>query len=259
MTTSSIIIKMRQIVEQFHLVFLDHLGRKLDQRLYALKGGCNLRFYFNSIRYSEDIDLDVQTVAPLTLRNKVNQILRAEAFQRILATRDIVVQRYSEPKQTEITQTQRWKLELRSFKSAITANTRIEFSRRDKIETAVFEPVKVEIIQQYYLMPILSSHYSVISAYQQKIRALALRTQTQARDIFDLYILLGRKDLNPTAISADIKSLLDQARTQAVSITFAEFKSQVLAYLPFEYQQQYDNPVLWDSIVLKVCEMLGQK
>ncbi len=248
---------MREIVERFHLLFLGQLGRKLDQRLYALKGGCNLRFYFNSIRYSENIDLDVQTIAPLTLRNKVNQILRAEAFQRILATHDILVQRYSEPKQTETTQ--RWKLELKSSKSAITANTRIEFSRRGQIETAIFEPVQAEIIQQYQLMPILSSHYSVIAAYQQKIRALALRAQTQARDIFDLYLLLGRKDLKSNMISADVKSLLDQARTQAMTITFAEFKSQVLAYLPFEYQQQYDNPALWDSIVWKVCEILGKQ
>ena len=43
-----------------------------------------------------------------------------------------------------------------------------------------------------------------------------------------------------------------------MTITFAEFKSQVLAYLPFEYQQQYDNSALWDSIVLKVCEILGR-
>jgi predicted nucleotidyltransferase component of viral defense system len=247
---------MREIVEQFHLLFLEQLGRKLDQRLYALKGGCNLRFYFNSIRYSEDIDLDVQTIAPPTLQNKINQILRAETFQRILTTRGILVQRFSEPKQTETTQ--RWKLELKSSKSTIIANTRIEFSRRDQIETAVFEPVQAEIIQQYHLMPILSSHYPAIFAYQQKIRALALRTQTQARDVFDLYLLLGRKDINSAVISPDVKSLLSQAQTQAMSIHFADFKSQVLAYLPFEYQQQYDNPALWDSIVLKVCEILGK-
>jgi hypothetical protein len=39
-------------VEQFHLLFLDQLGRKLDKRNYALKGGCNLRFYLRSIRYA---------------------------------------------------------------------------------------------------------------------------------------------------------------------------------------------------------------
>jgi len=40
----------KQVVEQFHLVFLTLLGRALDKRLYAIKGGCNLRFYFKSFR-----------------------------------------------------------------------------------------------------------------------------------------------------------------------------------------------------------------
>ena len=110
----------RKVVEQFH-----------HKKLYALKGGCNLRFYFNSIRYSEDMDLDIQTIALQTLRNKVNQILNSDSFQRIMAVRDITLRNYSEPKQTETTQ--RWKLDLRLPNSSIMINTRIEFSRRDKL------------------------------------------------------------------------------------------------------------------------------
>src|SRR3990170_6022446 len=53
---------MRQLIEYFHLIFLDRLGRKIDKRLYTLKGGCNLRFYFQSFRYSEDIDFDIQII-----------------------------------------------------------------------------------------------------------------------------------------------------------------------------------------------------
>jgi hypothetical protein len=33
----------RQYVELFHLLFLTQIGRKLDKRFYALKGGCNMR------------------------------------------------------------------------------------------------------------------------------------------------------------------------------------------------------------------------
>lgn len=245
---------LRTVVEQFHLVFLNQLGQKLDKRLYALKGGCNLRFYFNSIRYSEDMDLDIQTIALPTLRNKVNQILNADSFQRILMARGIILRHYSEPKQTETTQ--RWKLDLRLPNSSVMINTRLEFSRRDQIESTLFEPIQTEIIQKYHLMPILSSHYPVILAYQQKIRALAFRQQTQARDVFDLYILLGRSDLNLQNISIEIKSIFQQAQVQAMSIAFADFKGQVLAYLPFEYRRQYDDPQVWDMIVLKVCEAL---
>ena len=63
----------RQFVELFHLLFINQLGRKLNKRFYALKGGCNMRFFFKSPRYSEDIDLDVQSIDVAFLREKVNE------------------------------------------------------------------------------------------------------------------------------------------------------------------------------------------
>ena len=47
----------RQAVELFHLLFLRQLASGADRARIALKGGCNLRFYFGSVRYSEDLDL----------------------------------------------------------------------------------------------------------------------------------------------------------------------------------------------------------
>lgn len=44
-----------------------------DKSLVALKGGCNLRFFFGSERYSEDMDLDVVVMARETLKNKVDR------------------------------------------------------------------------------------------------------------------------------------------------------------------------------------------
>jgi len=41
--------------EIFHLEFLRWFGRKADPKHYALKGGVNMRFFFGSIRYSEEI------------------------------------------------------------------------------------------------------------------------------------------------------------------------------------------------------------
>ena len=64
-----------QAVERFHLVFLAQLGTRMDKKLYALKGGCNLRFFWKSIRYSKDIDFDVHTIAKETLRNNIRKIL----------------------------------------------------------------------------------------------------------------------------------------------------------------------------------------
>ena len=70
-----------EYIERFHLLFLARLGQKLDKRFYALKGGCNLRFFFKSIRYSEDMDLDVQTIPVSELRGRVAGILKSVPFR----------------------------------------------------------------------------------------------------------------------------------------------------------------------------------
>ncbi len=48
-----------QLREVFHFCFLDRLLKVSTPNLYVLKGGVNLRFFYNSPRYSEDMDLDV--------------------------------------------------------------------------------------------------------------------------------------------------------------------------------------------------------
>ena len=83
------IYSLRQYVELFHLLFIGQIVRKLDKRFYALKGGCNMRFFFKSPRYSEDIDLDVQSIPVSLLREKINGILKSKPFTDILQVRDI--------------------------------------------------------------------------------------------------------------------------------------------------------------------------
>jgi Domain of unknown function (DUF1814). len=166
-------------VEQFHLLFLDHIGRKMDKRSYAVKGGCNLRFFLKSIRYSQDIDIDVQTVRKDTLQNSVNKTLISTPFSLVLRSKGIEIEDVSEPKQTETTQ--RWKVKLLVTGANATVNTKIEFSRRGLTESAQFEAVDSAIIQTYRLVPIMANHYTKESAFKQKIAALAFRNETQAR------------------------------------------------------------------------------
>jgi hypothetical protein len=45
-------------VEVFNLTLLEVLQVRLSQDKYVLKGGANLRFFFNSPRYSEVMDFD---------------------------------------------------------------------------------------------------------------------------------------------------------------------------------------------------------
>src|SRR5258707_1040170 len=48
-----------QRIEFFHLAFLEALAKRLDPSRYILKGGANLRYFFPSARYSEDIHIDL--------------------------------------------------------------------------------------------------------------------------------------------------------------------------------------------------------
>jgi hypothetical protein len=46
-----------QIIELFHVAFLDVLSKRVDLSRYVLRGGANLRYFFGSLRYSEGFDL----------------------------------------------------------------------------------------------------------------------------------------------------------------------------------------------------------
>ena len=242
-----------RFVELFHLLFLDQLGRKLDKRHFALKGGCNLRFFLKSIRYSEDMDLDAQTVSRDLLHERVRLILESKPFSQILKANGLSIVHWTEPKQTDTTQ--RWKLNLRADGLAALLPTKIEFSRRGMAGEPQFEPVDPELIRAYRLTPIMASHYPMEIAYQQKVGALAHRALTQARDVFDLYWLInsGAK----TELPDDLQECRRKAQENAMAVTFATFKSQVLAYLSGSHREQYDADSVWETVQLTVAEALG--
>ena len=251
------VVPIRHIhaVEKFHLLFLAQLGARVEKKLYALKGGCNLRFFFKSIRYSQDIDFDVRTIARETLRKNVNQILTGSGFKRILRSSKIELTQLSEPKQTDTTQ--RWKVHVRVEGSPADLPSRIEFSRRRFDEGVVFEAFDAEIARIHDLRPILASHYGLEAAFAQKIDALTGRAQTQARDIFDLALLAERG--GPALKIRAEKKKAAVAAENAMSVSFDQFKSQVVAYLPPEYQEHYGTQKIWDSLqenVIKILESL---
>ena len=69
-----------RIREVFHLEFLRWFARKLQADRYCLKGGVNLRLFFKSIRYSEDMDMDVTGVRVEKVKKVVMEILSARGF-----------------------------------------------------------------------------------------------------------------------------------------------------------------------------------
>ena len=247
------ILTERQGTELFHLLFLEHFGRSIDKSLYALKGDCNLRFFLLSPRYSEDIDLDIQTVGKGTLQNKVERLLGSTPFAIALKARGITIVEHSAPKQTDTTQ--RWKLHLR-LTNGVTSHTKIEFSRRGMPDVTIFEPINRELALTYQLAPVMVNHYTKEAAFHQKLCALAGRPVTQARDLFDLHHLIQcGADLSHISVTPE---LAGQVASTALNINYEDYCSLVVAYLPSDQQEMYRSQELWEQMVLAVLEMLDR-
>ncbi|HEY4212860.1 MAG TPA: nucleotidyl transferase AbiEii/AbiGii toxin family protein [Steroidobacteraceae bacterium] len=243
----------REAIEVFHLLFLRAFGARADRALYALKGGCNLRFFHKSIRYSEDVDLDVRKMSVAVLRNHVDRVLSAPPFLQTLRAQQIEILKVSSPKQTETTQ--RWKLTLRSGSGDLGIPTKIEFSRRAFDLAVAHEPVDPQLTAHYRLYPVLVQHYTAGAAFCQKVLALAFRTQTQARDLFDLKLLI---DAGAAALgeAERIRSQIPQAIENAMTISYDDFAGQVLAYLEPSYQDHYRTRKVWDEMQEQVVNAL---
>ena len=214
-----------------------------------------MRFFFKSPRYSEDIDIDVQSIAVAFLREKVNNILSSKPFRDILQVRDIEIEHITEHKQTETTQ--RWKLGLIVPHIEKTLPTKIEFSRRGLEKHIKFEPISPEIIRFFELSPILINHYPAEITCQQKLKALISRKTVQARDIFDLYLLLASR-VEKVDLPEEVRANLDKAKERILSMDFVVFKSQVISYLEPEDQPRYESEEVWDNIRLHVVETLSE-
>jgi len=243
----------RQAIEIFHLLFLRNFSARVDKALFALKGGCNLRFYHRSIRYSEDMDLDIRTMAQGTLRSNVETVLEATSFRHALRAQQLEVAELSAPKQTQTTQ--RWKVQLRQLTPPATFPTKIEFSRRTLDEGAALAAVEPELIRRYRLYPVLVQHYGAAAALAQKISALALRTETQARDIFDLKLLADAGAAATPLREAQLKQL-PQAIDNAMSIGFEDFVGQVVVFLEPEHQADFANRAAWETLQEQVVDTL---
>ena len=122
------IYEWTKFTEYFHLSFSNRLAAKVSRNFFCLKRGCNLRFYFRSIRYSEDLDFDVHTTSVATLKKNVEKILDDEIFSALLKHENIEIVHWSTPKQTETTQ--RWKVSLKVGGQVLNVPTKIEFSSR---------------------------------------------------------------------------------------------------------------------------------
>jgi len=240
-----------QITELFHIAFLDVLSKRLDPARYVLKGGANLRYFFGSARYSEDIDLDIGGVPAWRLMEKVDGILSSVPMEVLLRASSLSIAEASNPKHTETTQ--RWKVGVKAPGQSQLVRTRIEFSYRDGAGQYRLEPIPSEIVAPYALRSPTVQHYVDDAPTEQKVLALAGRSETQARDVFDLDLLLRRRSLAPETLEPEV---LGKATDLAMQLPYAAFRDQVLPFLEPDVVELYDTEEAWVQMQTFVAEKL---
>ena len=246
-----------QLREIFHLEFLRWLSKKIRTDFYVLKGGVNLRFFFKNIRYSEDMDLDVQGIGVERLKDIVMNILNSSLFQnnlKIFGIEKVIPPDIIKAKQTQTTQ--RFKIHLITTRGE-DLFTKIEFSRRGFKGEISIEPVPEYILREYKITPVIVPHYDIYSMVIQKIEAIARRNIVQARDIFDLYVLSSQYDESADKRKVKLsKSTLAVAQERVFEVSFEEFKDTVISYFSSEDKKIYDSSSLWDEIRLRVSNFI---
>jgi len=246
-----------QLVEAFHLTLLRVLETKLDRARYVIKGGVNLRAWFGSLRYSEDMDIDALDLAPYVLEDSVDRLLASRDLELLLRMQELMVDKVVKPKQTATTQ--RWKFELRSPASAVTLRTKIEFSHRSSGDEYVLEPVRPEILRPYGIPAPTANHYTAASAIRQKINALAQRAKTQARDIWDLDHLFRTTSADPRPLPPPLRNALPVANDRIYQLSFDDYRAQIVPFLEPEHHDLYGTPEAWDRmrelVLLRLAEL----
>lgn len=250
-----------EIREVFHFCFLQRLLSIADPGIFVLKGGVNLRFFFKSPRYSEDMDLDVLAGSVQTLRKNGYKILRDAAFQRSLRVFGIDAIEINDPSKAKHTQTtQRFRCAL-VRESGQRLPAKVEFSRRagEPGDDAPIESVDAEIALAYRKLAYRCRHYSGSAALAQKIEALAGRALTQARDVFDLAILIQGGHLAVASRQGALAQVPIQDAIECLtSLSWDDFDGQVVEFLDTASREEFGTPAAWNALHMSVFEALQQ-
>ncbi len=244
-----------QTIECFHLAFLQVLSSRVNQKHYVIKGGANLRYFFNSHRYSEDIDFDAVTEEVWKLEAKVDEALGSPAVTALLRSAGVTIARVAKPKQTDTTQ--RWKVLLAVSDREEEISTKIEFSRRNGDRRWLLEAVPDRIVAPYALRAPTLLHYTAAPAIEQKVKALALRMETQARDVFDLELLF-REHGNAVEAGALDSETLKAASERCLELPFEAFEAQVIPFVEPDVVDLYDNASSWEQTQSFVIDRLTE-
>lgn len=247
--------------EAFHTLLLKQFGETLPQDAWRVKGGVNLRLFFGSIRYSEDMDIDADQRARDALKRETRKVMTDSHVRSRLVRLGIrEVRQEGRPIHKDTETTLRIKMQLVT-QGGVPLPTKLEVSFRPGCadDEALEEEADPRIVGRYLDAgdrPLMVPHYTRLAAVRQKLAALALRTQVQARDVFDLFALT-RGTLNGLDLPLLRRNLadatLEEARSRAYEIPYDAYAGKVLEFLEEADRATWADR--WDEQRIFVAEL----
>ncbi|MBI4502876.1 MAG: nucleotidyl transferase AbiEii/AbiGii toxin family protein [Gemmatimonadetes bacterium] len=246
--------------ELVHLLILRELAGVSRGSSVTVKGGVNLRLFFGSVRYSEDMDLDGTAQASAAIRNNLKGMFGNREFTRNLQIFGIRGLDPGEGPNKDTETTFRYKFGV-TVGGGIRYPTKVEvsFRKRHVADRAVLETPEPGILGTYGLDVFELRHYVREAAVRQKLDALGGRREAQARDVFDLHVLVP--DPPPDRLVEFLaealgRSRLEEAHGRALAITYREYEGQVFEFLGEEARSRYGGEGAWDEMRLRAAALI---
>lgn len=250
--------------EAVHVLLLRELQEIRDGRAVILKGGVNLRLFYGSPRYSEDMDLDAEPEARLAIRDAIRGIFDDRGFARSLRRLGL---RGLDPKEgpnKDTAVTFRHKFHVLAPGSQ-SYGTKVEVSFRERNEADIYATAEPdpERVRRYLSGEdrLAVQRYDRPSALRQKIVALAGRTRIEARDIFDIHLLLESGHGAPRDLVKYLAESLDDptlelAHERTVQLEYPEYESLVVRFLEDEAREAYRSEGVWHELRLRAASLI---
>ncbi len=203
------------------------------------------------------MDLDGTVEASATIRDALKGLVGGTGFARGLRPFGVRDLDPGEGPNKDTDTTFRYKFGV-IVTGGIRYPTKVEVSFRDRPETdkTAIESPDPEILQAYGVDGFEIRHYVREAAVRQKLGALGGRREAQARDVFDLYLLVPHTapdELIRYLAKALPASTLKEAQARALAITYEEYVGQVIEFLGERARATHGNENAWDEMRLHVA------
>lgn len=224
------------------------------------KGGANLRLFFGSVRYSEDMDLDGTVEGSAAIRNRLKGLFDDREFTRRLQRFGIRGLDPGEGPNKDTETTFRYKFGVIAG-GGVRYPTKVEVSyrKRHAADRALLETPSLGILDGYGVDRFEVRHYVREAAIRQKIEALGGRREAQARDVFDIHVLV--LDARTEALLAFLaralrRERLAEAHGRTLALSYSEYQGQVFEFLGHEARSRYGTETMWDEMRLGVAALI---